>query len=73
MDLGALEPMDREAPDLNFTSRCITAARAAYRLRNDFELDAHGLAVVLSLLGRVQELESELQRLHARLPRMLGR
>ena len=70
VDLGALEPLDREARDWNFNSHCIVAARAACRLRDDFELDTHGLAVVLSLLERVHELEHELQRLHARLPRM---
>ena len=70
VDLGALEPLDREARDWNFRAHCIVSARAACRLRDDFELDTHGLAVVLSLLERVHELEHELQRLHARLPRM---
>jgi chaperone modulatory protein CbpM len=70
VDLGALEPLNPDATDWNFGTKCIVAARTAFRLRNDFELDTHGLAVVLSLLERVQELEAELQRLQARLPRM---
>ena len=69
VDLGALEPLDRHASDWSFASSCIVAARAACRLRNDFELDSPELALVLSLLERVQELESALQRLSARLPR----
>jgi chaperone modulatory protein CbpM len=73
VDLGALEPLNPDATDWSFGSKCIVAARAASRLRNDFELDTQGLAVVLSLLERVQELERELQRVHARLPRMAGR
>ena len=73
VEIGALEPLDADASDWGFGAKCIVAARAASRLRKDFELDTHGLAVVLSLLERVQELETELQRLHARLPRMLGR
>jgi chaperone modulatory protein CbpM len=73
VDLGALEPLDPDAAEWNFESRCLVAARAARRLRHDFELDTHGLALVLSLLDRVEALESELQRLQARLPRMLGR
>jgi chaperone modulatory protein CbpM len=73
VDLGALEPLDPDASNLNFAARCLSAARAAGRLRHDFELDMQGLALVLSLLERVQQLESEVQRMQARLPRMPGR
>jgi chaperone modulatory protein CbpM len=69
--LGAIEPVDPEAQQWNFAARCIVAARAACRLRNDFELDVQGLALVMSLLDRVEELEAELARQHARAPRML--
>ena len=67
VDLGALEPLEGDS-QLRFGAQCIVAARAASRLRSDFELDVHGLALVLSLLDRVHELEGELQRLHAKLP-----
>lgn len=70
VELGAIAPMDPDARDWSFTARCISAARTASRLRHDFELDSQGLALVLSLLDRVQELESTLQRLNARLPRI---
>jgi len=70
VELGAIAPVDPDAREWSFGSKCIIAARAASRLRNDFELDTDGLALVLSLLDRVQELENELQRLHARLPRL---
>ena len=72
--LGAIEPVDPDAEQWDFAARCIIAARAACRLRDDFELDVQGLALVMSLLDRVEELETELKRLHAhvpRLPRML--
>ena len=68
VDLGALEPLDAAESQLRFGARCIVAARAASRLRSDFELDIHGLALVLSLLDRVHELEGELQQIRARLP-----
>ncbi|MDB5866241.1 MAG: merR regulatory family protein [Betaproteobacteria bacterium] len=71
VDMGAIEPLDPDAGQWSFGSHCIVAARAASRLRKDFELDTSGLAVVLSLLERVHELESEVQHMHARLPRML--
>ena len=70
VELGALEPLESSERDLRFGAQCIAAARAASRLRNDFELDTPGLALVLSLLDRVHELESELRRAQARLPRM---
>ena len=69
VELGAIEPLDATAPEPSFGTRCIVAARTACRIRNDFELDTQGLALVLSLLERVEELESALQRLDARLPR----
>lgn len=71
VDMGALEPLDRESRSWNFEPRCVVAACTASRLRHDLELDTHGLSVALSLLERVRELESELQRLQARLPRTL--
>ena len=70
VDLGAIAPLDTSASEPAFGARCIVAARAACRLRNDFELDTPGVALVLSLLERVQELENALQRLDARLPRV---
>jgi chaperone modulatory protein CbpM len=69
VDLGALSPLDPDAGDWSFAARCITVARTACRLRNDFELDLPGLAIAITLLERVQELEAELQRVQARLPR----
>ena len=70
VELGALEPVDTHAPEWRLAARCISSARAAGRLRTDFELDSQGLALVMSLLERVQELEDALQRLNARLPRI---
>ena len=70
VELGALEPVDPDAAEWSFTSKCISAARTASRLRNDFELESPALALVLSLIERVEELENAMQRLNARLPRM---
>ena len=71
VDIGALEPLDAHSAEWSFGSQCIVAARAASRLRDDFELDTPGLALVLSLLERVRDLESEIQRMRARLPRVV--
>lgn len=66
--IGALEPLDPSAADWRFGGHCVTAARTARRLRSDFELEPSALALALSLLERVRELESEVQRVRARLP-----
>jgi chaperone modulatory protein CbpM len=48
-----------------FAGGCVTTVRTASRLRNDFELDANALALVMRLVDRVQELETEIRRLRA--------
>jgi chaperone modulatory protein CbpM len=52
-----------------FDAHCLAVARIACRLRDDFELDVDGLALVLSLLDRIRGLESEVRDLQAKLPR----
>jgi len=69
VDYGALAPVDPAAASWTFSAECVVTARTACRLLNDFELEPHGLALVLTLLERIRELRSELQRLHAEMPR----
>jgi chaperone modulatory protein CbpM len=64
---GALVPRDPEAPAWTFEARWLVVARTASRLRQDFELDPHGLAVVLSFVERIERLEAELRRVRAQL------
>ena len=52
-----------------FSAQVVTVARTACRLRDDFELDTRGLGLALKLLERVRELEGEIARLRAQLPR----
>ncbi len=66
---GALPARDAPGGGLSFSARVVTMARTACRLRDDFELDTRGLAVALRLLERVRDLEGELSRLRAQLPR----
>ena len=69
VDLGAIAPIDTNATPWTFRGDCIAAVKIACRLRNDFELDAQGLALALSLLERIRALETELRALRAHLPR----
>lgn len=68
LDCGLLSPCDHAALPLRFDSVALHAARAAARLRNDFELDASGTTLAMALLRRIAELEAEVQRLRAANP-----
>lgn len=66
---GVIPAEHNPAAGYTFSARIVTVARTATRLRDDFELDTRGLAVALKLLERVADLESEISRLRAQLPR----
>lgn len=69
VECGALSPAEEGAEKWSFSVQCLTLARTARRLRDDFELDPQGVELALTLLGRIHALEAELMRLRARLPR----
>src|SRR6185437_10550119 len=62
---GGIEPLDASAPEAQYDASALTAARRARRLRDDFELDAAALLLVLGLLDRVGELEARLNEVQA--------
>jgi chaperone modulatory protein CbpM len=66
--IGALPAQDTAGGGYSFSARVVTVARTACRLRDDFELDTHGLGVALKLLERVHDLEEEIARLRAEMP-----
>lgn len=68
VDYGAITPRDPEAPTLVFSGQCLLTVRTACRLRLSFELDPHGVALTVSLLERIHDLEEELHSLRAQLP-----
>lgn len=69
VDCGALAPESIEAEHWVFSARCVVTMRRAGRLRNDFELDANALAVALSFLDRIHDLEEQLHAARAQIPR----
>ena len=69
LPLNPAEPIAaREAAECHFSAECLTLVRTASRLRDDFDLDANGLALALQLLNRIHELEADMRNLRARLP-----
>ncbi len=71
-DYGVLPPADPDALQLSFHSDCIVIARTACRLRDELELDVHGLALILSLLDRVHDLEAQLNAVRAQQPQSVS-
>ena len=77
VECGALVPVDADVAQSDvaqwtFSARWAVTVRKAGRLRRDFELDSNALAVAMSLLERVRELEEQLHALHAQIPRRSG-
>ena len=69
VEYGALRPSNPQGSSWMFSGQCLLSVRAAYRIRTSFELEPHGLALVVSLLERIRELEARLGHLHAQQPR----
>jgi chaperone modulatory protein CbpM len=68
--VAALEAVaDADIAEARFSAHCLALARAASRLRDDFDLDANGLALALRLLNRIRELEAELHHARVQWPR----
>jgi hypothetical protein len=64
---GALVPRDPDASTWTFEARWLVVAKTASRIRHDFELDPHGVSVVLSYVERIERLEAEIRALRAQL------
>jgi hypothetical protein len=69
VDHGAVTPVNPDSSPWVFNGKCLLTVRTACRLRACFELEPHGVALVVSLLERMHELEAELRGLRAQLPR----
>lgn len=78
VELGVLQPLTPPgavadpAAEPRFAAQCLVTIRTVRRLREDFELDTHGVSVALALLERIEGLERQLRRLRAQLPVLPG-
>ncbi|MHB9119161.1 MAG: chaperone modulator CbpM [Burkholderiales bacterium] len=68
VDAGVLVPNDPSKIQWSFGAHCVVTVRAVRRLRDDFELDPNALALALSFLDRIRDLEVQLGELRAQLP-----
>jgi len=69
VDCGVLAPAEGLPGQWVFGLRSLTVARTARRLREEFELEPHGVALLLGFMDRIRRLEEELRELQVRLPR----
>jgi chaperone modulatory protein CbpM len=57
------------SPVWTFHASTITLARRACRLRDTFDLNVSGIALALTYLERIEQLERRLRELESQLPR----
>lgn len=69
VDYGAVTPIDPDSSPWVFNGKCLLTVRTACRLRISFDLEPHGVALIVSLLDRIHDLEAQLSSLRAQLPR----
>jgi chaperone modulatory protein CbpM len=69
VDYGAVAPLDPDAAQWAFSGEIVVTVQTAGRLRADLELDPQALALALTLIRRIHELEAQLGDLRAQLPR----
>lgn len=60
VEADVLKPAQPSEENYVFSSDCIVLARMAKRLQDDFELNQDGLILAVSLLQRIETLESRL-------------
>ena len=68
VDYGAITPVNPDSPQWVFQGKCLVTVRMACRLRVSFDLEPQEVALVISLLDRIQDLEAQLSNLRAQLP-----
>lgn len=67
VDVGVIAPVDNTVLVKYFHLRHVVTANTARRLRDDFDLDLHGMALAMTLVRRIDELREELVAAKARL------
>ena len=68
VDGGVLVPNNPAEIPWTFSGNCVVTVRTVARLRDDFDLDPNALALALSFLDRIRELEAQLRDVRAQLP-----
>ena len=62
---GVITPADQSAEERVFQLHSVITVKTARRLRDDFQLESHGLTLALTLLRRISDLQAALNDLQA--------
>jgi chaperone modulatory protein CbpM len=68
VEFGALAPLNPDETEWLFAPHCVVTVRTAGRLRQAFDLEPDALALTLSLVERIRDLQEELRRLRVTVP-----
>jgi hypothetical protein len=71
VDYGALVPNNPQGAQWTFSGDIVVTVQTAGRLRADLELEPQALALALTLMQRIRELEAQIGDLRAQFPRRL--
>lgn len=69
VEYGVFAPAGAGPQDWAFPDSALLRAKEAARLRDEFELELHGIAVLLAYRERIAELEQRVRLLECLLPR----
>jgi chaperone modulatory protein CbpM len=69
IECGVLEPRGERESEWRFPSQALAVTRRASRLRSEFELDSHAVALALGLLDRIDDLQRRVHELECQLLR----
>lgn len=72
VDHGIVEPRGQRPEEWQFEPHMLATLRRAIRLQQDLELDWEGIAVVLSLMEKLQQLRGENRLLRQQLVALGG-
>lgn len=72
IETGVIVPVDAHAQTSSFQLRHVITANIARRLRDDFELDRHGVTLALTLMRRIDALQEELNAMRAQLEQSIA-
>lgn len=65
VEIGVIAPAEAAARPMLFELCHVLTVKRARRLRDDFQLDPHGVALALTLIQRISDLQAELEALRA--------
>jgi chaperone modulatory protein CbpM len=72
IDTGVIPAVDDTAQVKSFALRHVVTAKIARKLRDDFELDLQGLTLAMTLVRRIESLESALKDAKIHLDRTIA-